>query len=52
MYKTKIFKILPEVLRYDKVQATVKIGVPHRSDAKFPIKISVFDVVKNHAISL
>ena len=34
--------------KYDKVHAKLKIGVPHRSDAKFSIKISIFDAVKNH----
>ena len=37
---------------YDKVHAKVTIGVPHRSDAKFSIKISVSYVVKNHELTL
>ena len=37
---------------YDKVHRKLKIGVPHGSDAKFSTKMTVFDAVKNHEITL
>ena len=38
--------------KYDKVHRKLKIGVPHGSDAKFSTKMTVFDAVKNHEITL
>ena len=37
---------------YDKMQAKLKIGVPHRSDAKFYTKMTVFVAVKNLELTL
>ena len=37
---------------YDEVHEKLKIGVPHGSDAKFSTKMTVFDAVKNHEITL